>query len=316
MAMAGQSPCSVDSDTDEMQDARVGRIVRALRRRRRWRQADLALRAGIGQTTVSLIERGHLEGTSLSTLRRVFGALDASIDLEPRWRGGALDRLLDERHAALVGFVVRHLRTSGWETAVEVTFAVYGERGAIDVLAIRSAAQAGDPHGPTRRRPGPPGHRPEPPGHRRGRRTVLVVEVKTELTSVEAMLRTLDVKVRLAPELVAARFGRRPSVVGRLVGAPADSTVVRRTRAAADVLEAAIPARGWAVRRWISDPAGPLDGLWLVSTSSLRAVRRDSIPPQRVSRPRGRPVTHEADDTAPAPGAVDSASRAEEHRQR
>lgn len=307
--MAGQSPCSVDSDTGEMQDARVGRIVRALRRRRRWRQADLALRAGIGQTTVSLIERGHLEGTPLATLRRVFGALDASIDLEPRWRGGALDRLLDERHAALVGFVVRHLRTSGWETAVEVTFAVYGERGAIDVLAIRSAAQAGDRHGPTY-------HRPEPPGHRRGGTTALVVEVKTELTSVEAMLRTLDAKVRLAPELVAARFGRRPSVVGRLVVAPADSTVVRRTRVAADVLEAAIPARGWEVRRWISDPAGPLDGLWLVSSSSLRAVRRDSIAPQRVSRPRGGPVTHEADDTAPAPGVARSSSRAEEHRQR
>ncbi len=292
-----------------MHDARAGRIVRALRRRRRWRQADLASRAGIGQTTVSLIERGHLEGTSLATLRRVFGALDAWVDLEPRWRGGALDRLLDERHAALVGFVVRHLRASGWETAVEVTFAVYGERGAIDVLAIRQATQAGDRH------KGPHGRR-GPPSHGHGRTTALVVEVKTELTSVEAMLRTLDVKVRLAPELVAARFGARPSAIGRLVVAPADSTVVRRTRAAADVLEAAIPARAWEIRRWISDPAGPLDGLWLVSSSSLRAVRRDSVAPQRVSRPRGGSATHEQDVAALASGVAVDPLATEEHGHR
>jgi transcriptional regulator with XRE-family HTH domain len=292
-----------------MHDARAGRIVRALRRRRRWRQADLASRAGIGQTTVSLIERGDLEGTSLATLRRVFGALDAWVDLEPRWRGGALDRLLDERHAALVGFVVRHLRASGWETAVEVTFAVYGERGAIDVLAIRPATQAGDRH----RRP----HgRRAPPSHEHGRTTALVVEVKTELTSVEAMLRTLDVKVRLAPELVAARFGARPSTIGRLVVAPADSTVVRRTCAAADVLEAAIPARAWEVRRWISDPAGPLDGLWLVSPSSLRAVRRDSVAPQRVSRPRGRSSAQARGAAAQATGVAVSSGRTEEHGHR
>jgi len=33
----------------------------------------------------------------------VFAAVDAGFDGTVRWRGGELDRLLDERHAALVG---------------------------------------------------------------------------------------------------------------------------------------------------------------------------------------------------------------------
>ena len=39
------------------------------------------------------------------------------------WRGGALDRLLDERHAALVGVTSRDdLRATGWQVELEVTF--------------------------------------------------------------------------------------------------------------------------------------------------------------------------------------------------
>lgn len=252
-----------------MHDARVGRVIRALRQRRRWRQVDLALRAGVAQTTISSLERGHVERTSIAVLRRVFLALDAGLDLEPRWRGGALDRLLDERHASLVGFVARALRRYGWEVEAEVTYSIYGERGSIDLLALD-----------------------------RQRRMLLVVEVKSELVSLEAMLRTLDAKVRLAPAIASERFGIRPAGVSRLVVAPAGATVLRRVRAADAVLGVALPARGWTVRRWLREPSGRLDGLWIVSSSSPSAGSHDRRPRERV-RPLGlAPATH---DSGPAP---------------
>ena len=38
------------------------------------------------------------------------------------WRGGALDRLMDERHATLVGAAATTLRDAGWEVAIEITY--------------------------------------------------------------------------------------------------------------------------------------------------------------------------------------------------
>jgi transcriptional regulator with XRE-family HTH domain len=48
-----------------MTDDRVGASIRAVRIRRRWRQADVAERAGVSRAFVSLVERGHLDRASL-----------------------------------------------------------------------------------------------------------------------------------------------------------------------------------------------------------------------------------------------------------
>jgi transcriptional regulator with XRE-family HTH domain len=58
-------------------DIRIGRILRVLRRRRRWTQSQLALRAGLSQQAISLIERGHGSTLAARTLRDVFAALGA-----------------------------------------------------------------------------------------------------------------------------------------------------------------------------------------------------------------------------------------------
>ena len=55
-----------------MDDRTVGLVLRALRRRRGWRQIDLAVRAGCSQAVVSQVERGQLARSTLATLRRVF----------------------------------------------------------------------------------------------------------------------------------------------------------------------------------------------------------------------------------------------------
>src|SRR3972149_10259889 len=99
------------------------------------RQGDLAQKVDLSQGEISLIETGRVARTSLRTLRRVFGALDADVVITIRWRGGIIDRLLDERHAELVGAVATTLARFGWEIDPEVSYSIYGERGSIDLVA-------------------------------------------------------------------------------------------------------------------------------------------------------------------------------------
>lgn len=181
-----------------MNDQRIGRALRALRHRREWRQKDVAARAGVSQQVISRIERGKVGGLSRDALRRVFAAVDADVVTTIRWHGGELDRLLDEGHAGLAGTIASLLTHLGWVVLPEVTYSEWGERGSIDLLAWHAAT-----------------------------RTLLVVEIKTEIADSEEMLRAHDVKARLARGLGEARFGSRPRVVARLL-VVAEGTTNRR----------------------------------------------------------------------------------------
>ena len=110
-----------------MNGVRFGRTIRALRIRRGWRQQDLGDAAGVSQGLVSLVERGFLDGITLRMLRRTAEATGAELTLLVRWRGGEIDRLLDEGHASLVGLVASLLEALGWDVAVEVTFPKPGQ---------------------------------------------------------------------------------------------------------------------------------------------------------------------------------------------
>jgi hypothetical protein len=91
---------------------------------------------------VSLVERGHLDKVSLATLRDVARVLDIRLDLYVRWRGGSLERLLSARHSRLAESVaVAFAARPGWRIAPEVSFSVYGERGAIDILAFHEPSR-------------------------------------------------------------------------------------------------------------------------------------------------------------------------------
>jgi transcriptional regulator with XRE-family HTH domain len=87
-----------------MDDVRLGRRFRALRHRLGWRQADAGSRAGLSQDVVSLVERGRIEDVSVRALRRHAQALGAELRMELWFRGGELDRLMDEGHASLAGY--------------------------------------------------------------------------------------------------------------------------------------------------------------------------------------------------------------------
>jgi transcriptional regulator with XRE-family HTH domain len=230
-----------------MDDARLGRLVRVLRHRRGWRQVDLAQRAGVGRSVVSDLEFGRLDAMRVATIRKIVAPFGLTFGGALRGLGADADRLLDERHAALMGACAEWLGRLGWRSVSEVSYSEWGERGSVDLLAWHESTA-----------------------------NLLVVEIKTELASVEATLRKHDEKVRLAPSVAAGRFGWRPASVGRLLIFPEDRTERRRVAEHASVMDGAYPMRSREVRAWCRSPSGPMAGLMFLtdSASSRRTVGR------------------------------------------
>jgi transcriptional regulator with XRE-family HTH domain len=220
-----------------MESVRFGLSVRAMRRRRAWSQRMLGERARCSQSTVSRVEQGDAERHTIETLERIVAALGARMTVRILWHGEALDRLLDSAHAALVESVVALLAGHGWLVSTEVTFNIYGERGLIDVLAF---------HVPTG--------------------TLAVVEVKTVVPDLQAMLSGIDRKARLGRKTAAGQ-GWTSRSTARLLVLPEDRTARRRVSQHAATLAQALPARNVAVRRWLARPHGPLAGILFVASA-------------------------------------------------
>jgi transcriptional regulator with XRE-family HTH domain len=220
-----------------MDPIRFGRSLQALRRRRGWRQQDVADRAAMSRSVVSRIERGELRGISIVTVDTVTQTLGARLDLRVLWRGEGLERLLDMRHAALVDLVVRRLRRDGWQVAVEASFSIYGERGSIDVLAWHREAGA-----------------------------LLVVEVKSVIPDLQGTLMTLDRKARLAP-VVARQRGWPQLPVSRVLVIEKTTTTRRRLAEHQAIFATVLPKRGPGVSAWLRRPLGTLAGVLLVPNS-------------------------------------------------
>lgn len=217
-----------------MDDINVGALIRVLRIRRGWRQADLAERAGVSRSAISRIERGHLDAITLKTLRSVTRVLVVTIDLATRWQGANTDRILNAGHARLHEDIAALLdSTAGWEHAPEVSFSIYGERGVIDILAF---------HAPSR--------------------SLLVVELKTELASLEDLLTVMSRRRRLAAQIAAER-GWQALKVSTWVAVRESEANERRIRRFAATLRAAFPANGHAIRSWLRHPVGSIDALSL-----------------------------------------------------
>ena len=224
---------------------RFGRGIRALRLRRRWRQEDLASESGVSRSLIARIEVGQSDAIPVGKLEKVARAVGARTDLRLSWNGEALDRLLDAAHAGLVEAVAAKLRAMGWEVAAEVTFWIRGERGSVDLLAWHSAL-----------------------------RMVLVVEIKSVVPDIQAMLTSLDRKARLAIEIARSREWS-PLAIGRLLVIGDSRTSRRRVEKHAATFGAEFPHRGAALRRWLRAPTGaePLRGLWFLSVAHSVSTR-------------------------------------------
>jgi len=230
-----------------MDDQRFGTVIRLIRQRRRWRQVDLAARCGVSQPAISRLERGHAGPMSVDAVRTVAAALDIRVDLVARWRAGDLDRLLNARHSALHESVARWFRDRfpAWTLVPEASFAIYSDRGVIDMFAWHP-----------------------------GRRAVLVIELKTDIADVNELLGTLDRKRRVAPK-VAAERGWDPTAVSAWLIVADSRTNRRRLGAHAAMLRGALPQDGPTIRRWLMDPIGRVGAMsfWSGSFGSERSGR-------------------------------------------
>jgi transcriptional regulator with XRE-family HTH domain len=196
------------------------------------RQLDLAAAAGISPTTASRIERGHLEGVGLSAVRAVGGALDMSVQVVARWRGGELDRMLNRRHGAMHEALAQLFgMRPAWRLTPEISFSIYGERGIIDALAWHAAT-----------------------------RSLVVIELKTEIVDVQGLLGAADRYGRLARTVARDRGFNALAVSVWVV--LADGRTNRRALAGhVTLLRSRFPVDGPGTRRWLRDPRGQVSAL-------------------------------------------------------
>lgn len=185
----------------------------------------------MSRPVVSRLERGEADRVTIATLERVTAALGARLDTRLLWQGEALDRLLDRRHARLVETTVELLARNGWQAATEVSFSRTGERGAIDVLGWHAATHS-----------------------------LLMVEAKSVVPDLQAMLAAIDRKGRLAKPIADER-GWQAQTVSLLLVLPEDRTARRRIADHPATFGTAFPSRNAAVRRWLRAPNGQLRGL-------------------------------------------------------
>lgn len=241
-----------------MAPERIGRVIRALRHRRGWTQAELGRRAGCSGSVISRLEAGNLRACSTSRLGLVLAGLGARLVLAVDWRGGELDRLLDEDHARLAEQWAR--RRVGWESRAEVTYNHYGERGAIDELAFHAATGV-----------------------------LLVVELKTVIADAGRAAGRIDQKERLAAG-IARRFGW---TVRRVVPCfvVAESRTNRRRVEQHSAIFGRFAVRGRAAICWLGDPSvgvAPPGLLLFVPLSDVRGTHGRRAGRQRVRPPRQR----------------------------
>lgn len=182
-------------------------------------------------------------GVSVGTVERLVDGLGGELKMRIRWRGEELDRLLDATHAAIGEALVEILTSLGWECAIEVTYAIRGERGAVDLLAWHPAS---------------------------GR--LLVIENKSVVPDLQQMLGSLDRKVRLAREIAAPR-GWRPTGVARAIVLAGTAANRARVEQFKRTLGAALPQDGRALRRWLAHPDGPCPAaLWFITDMRVTAA--------------------------------------------
>ncbi len=232
----------------------VGRLLLLVRLRSGRRQSDVATAAHLSTTAVARQERGSL--SSIERLRRHAEALGLRVDVRLSGRGGEVDTLADDEHAAIVETMVALLRRCGRMIEPEVSYNEWGERGRFDLLGLDSASGVVD-----------------------------VVEVKAELTNLQDTLGTLDAKSRLAMA-VTRRLGW-PARETRILLAVAATARNRMLVASHPSLFAGFEQHSLSAK-WVRGGAGTRVLFWV---PALRAGRRHWIAGRRrVRRPVKRPV--------------------------
>lgn len=246
-----------------MEKRTIARMLRALRRQRRWTQRRLAATLGISQQWMSDLELGGLAGCSVDLLERWSSSLNATLVMDLRVTGPR--PLTDRRHAALQNWLAETLRRGGWVVEVEPSFNHYGDRGRIDILAFHPV-----------------------------RGLLLVVEIKTELRDVQDLIGRLDVKQRMARRLAVDRGWDVAAVVPAIL--LREDRTSRRRVAEHPGLFARFRLRARAARAWLQAPRGPMPSGVLLFQSLEDGARLRHPPKLAVA---GAPNRLDSADTVP-----------------
>jgi hypothetical protein len=193
----------------------------------------------------------------------VAAVLDVQLGITARWRGGDLDRVLNQGHAAMHETAIALFGSlNGWQLIPEVSFSIYGERGVLDGLAFHA-----------------------------GSGSAIVVELKTEIADPQALVGSMDRRRRLAKQIAADR-GWAAKTVGLWVAVADTRSNRRRLARHVKLLRLAFPADGHALRAWLRDPAGPIAALsFIAQPGSLTNVHARNgrhafgLPKRVASRP-------------------------------
>jgi transcriptional regulator with XRE-family HTH domain len=243
---------SGSDETSRMDDQRVGSGLRAVRIRRRLRQRDVASAAGVPRGVLTLIEHGRLDDVSFGQIRSVAKVLGVRFEGLMRWQGGDLDRLINSGHAQMHEAMARWFADlDGWVAIPEVSFAHFGERGVVDIVAWHATS-----------------------------RIVLIVELKTSIVDVNNLMSSMDVRSRRAWQ-IARDHGWEPTAVAMWVVVAPGRSNARILADHSTVMRAKFPADGRSMRRWLSRPSGGLAAL-----SFLPGARLGGLGPDRRSRRR------------------------------
>jgi transcriptional regulator with XRE-family HTH domain len=237
----------------------VGRVLRAVRMQLRLTQREVAELAHVSQTRVSDAELGRLEHFSLRTLDEICAALGVSLRLEAWWRGTDSRRLLDRSHASIVEVVARELTARGWTVIPEYTFNHFGERGSVDLVAWMPLA-----------------------------RSLLIIEVKSEIVDLQDLFATLGRKTRIVPSLLRPERGWSAATVSKVVALPdttANRSIIARHGA---IFAASLPSHTREIRAWLREPYVAISGVWLISPTRVAAIKKAI---------RVRKARHKADGT-------------------
>lgn len=227
------------------------------------------------RAVIAAVERGDLARVRVGQLLAVAIALRADLDIVLRWNGTELDRLLNAGHSRMHELLVGILTAAGWEVVPERSFAIWGERGVVDLLAWHAAT-----------------------------RTLLIIELKTEIVEVQRLIGTVDRYRRLAPQIVRD-LGWEPLTVGVWVAVAESATNRRRLSEHARVLRAAFPSDGRTVAGWLRSPSGPFRALSFLSDAGVAnrtAARSSRRRVRATSRAKALPAETAGPDHVP-PGA-------------
>jgi hypothetical protein len=189
--------------------------------------------------------------------------------------------LMSRAHSALAELVLARFRVvGGWEVKPEVSFAIYGERGVVDLLAWHEATRA-----------------------------LLVIELKTEIVDVGELLGTLDRKRRLGAQIAATVGWIRPASVSMALLIADGRTNQRRVAARAGTFRAALPDDGHRLAAYLRRPTSEVRALTFLPDRHRGTVRRSSATPRRVrvaAVPRIHPEPSVARDKSASQPASES----------